>query len=411
MPLIETMTYSHNLSVRFFLCFALTLYLHLVLAQDNYDPLTLTDSGAKIENTIELKISLGEYQKIINSKGQRMYFKSPETTINGKAIECDELHTRGKTTLYLRRKSFSFDLNKKAKFFHGSKSESMKKFNAVSLSMDRNYIRNRLAFEMMDSLELFKLFYSYSEIIINGETEGIYMIIEKPQDWALKTKDSPLIMRRGFKHQIEKIKTDKKVDKDSIKIYRNIYNSIYRDLRKYDGMELFEALSKSINLEMYMKWLAFNFFVRNGDYTDEVYFYFDPAENRYKVIPWDYDDIFAREPHEGMAIKKDIIGDKLIFSSEDELDQKIAHDPYLYQKYLEQFSDMLNCLTEHVMKTAFEKTYAELYPYYQKEDILEISRNDTFKGASLESLEYELNNVYTQLSLSRLAYLDKLKEY
>ena len=93
-----------------------------------------------------------------------------------------------------------------------------------------------------------------------------------------------------------------------------------------------------------MKWLAFNFIVKNGDYTDEVYFCIDPAVDKFKFIPWDYDDIFAIAPHEGNAIKKDAIGNKLIFSSEDKLDQKIANDAYLYHIYLSVFQKTLKLL-------------------------------------------------------------------
>ena len=62
-------------------------------------------------------------------------------------------------------------------------------------------------------------------------------------------------------------------------------------------------MSQWIDLDIYMKWLAFNFFIRNGDYTDEVYFYMDPATGKYRIIPWDYDDIFASGPHEGSEEK------------------------------------------------------------------------------------------------------------
>jgi len=370
--------------------------------------LALSDEGLKIENKIKLQISDKEYQSLFKTNGKRLNLNTANVIVNDHSATVEELHTRGKTTLYMPRKSLSFDLGDKMSFHYNGDEVSMKKFYAISMSMDRNYIKNRLSFGMMGKLGLFQLFYTYCEIVINEKTNGIYLIIERPQDWALKSKDSPLIIRRGFNHEIEKIKTGKKVNKVTIKMYRNIYRDIYRNITKHKGEKLYQTISQLIDLEMYMQWLAFNYFVHNGDYTDEVYFYIDTKENRYKIIPWDYDDTFAREPHEGMSQKKFILGDKFIFSSEDELDQKIASDPYLYNKYLEQFRAVLLQLDPDFLQTVFKDTFAELYPYFSRDDILEISRKDTFKGASLESLEFDLDNIYTQLILTRSAYLNKL---
>ncbi len=403
--------FNSNLAFLSFLITSLVnLYIPCRAQSSEVNELALQDKGYKIENKIKLQVSEKEYQRLFKSKGKHIILKTAAVIINDQSVEVEELHTHGKTTLYMTRKSLTFDLGKKVSFKHGEDEESMKKFYAISMSMDKNYIRNRLSFEMMDHLRLFELFYTFCEIEINEKTNGIYMIIERPQDWALKSKDSPLIIRRGFNHEIDKIKTGKKVDHESIKSYRNIYREIYNAISKHKGEKLYNELSQWIDLEMYMQWLAFNYFVRNGDYTDEVYFYIDTKDNRYKIIPWDYDDIFARQPHEGMSQKKFLLGDKFVFSSEDELDQKIAEDPYLYEKYLEQFKIVLLQLEPALLEKVFTNTYAELYPYFKREDILQISRYDTFKGANLESLEYDLDNIYTQLLLSRAAYIQKLEE-
>ena len=58
------------------------------------------------------------------------------------------------------------------------------------------------------------------------------------------------------------------------------------------------------------------------------------------------------------------LGDKLIFSSEDQLDIKIAMDPYLYGIYLTHLNEVLEELPAETLKEVFENTYAELYPYY-----------------------------------------------
>lgn len=401
-----------NVNSLFTLCCTLSIIATTSSVIAQYDQslkeLELEDRGKKIENTIEIYTSKGEYNRIKAIDGNKISIKKTFVIINGDSSEARDIHTRGKTTLLMRRKSFSFSLESKITIYNGPKKESFKKFYAICLSMDKNYFRNRLAFELMGIIQLFDLFYSYGALEINENPEGIYLIIERPQDWALKRKGSPLVIRRGYDHDIEKINTGKKIDKPEAKNYKSYYTQIYKSLNKYDGKELYDVLSQWMDLEMYMKWLAFNIFVRNGDYTDEVYLYFEPDENRFKIIPWDYDDIFAASPHEGMAQKKKSIGNKLIFSSEDKLDQKIANDPFLYEIYLIQFKNMLEQLTPTIMKNIFENIYAELLPYYSDPEIIGMAEYDIHKKADITSLKNALNNIYAQLNNSRMHYFSIL---
>lgn len=374
-----------------------------IIAASTGDELTLKDAGRLIENKIEIYISKSEYERIKLNDGTKKTLRKPVALINGDSLLSEDIHTRGNTTLHLRRKSFSFSLESKATFHNRDRKVSMKKFNAISLSMDKSYIRNSLAFGLMEEIQLFGLFYSFCELRINDHSEGIYMIIERPQDWAMKKKNSPLVIRRGYDHRIDKLKVGKEVVKAEAKAYKNHYQNIYKSLGKYKGEELYTTLSQWMDLEMYMRWLAFNFFVRNGDYTDEVYFCIDPKEKKYKIIPWDYDDIFAAVPHEGIEGKKKEIGDKLIFSSEDLLDQTIVKDPYLYHLYLTELHNVLESLNQKTLKTIFEETYKDLFPYYSNQQIIEMSQYDYYKKANFETLEKDLRILFNQLLMSRIS--------
>jgi len=376
--------------------------------QDDYE-LHLTDSGRKIENFIRLYTSESNYTAIKATAGRKIKIETPFLIINNDSIDAEEINTRGQSTLYYRRKSFSFDLKSKAEFRHGERRESFKKFIALSLSMDRNYSNNRLAFEMMEISGLFNLFYSLCELRINDQSEGIYIIVERPEDWAMKVKDSPLLIRRGYNHKIEKIITDKEIDKGEIKEYCNYYNQIYRYLNKQSGEALYKTLSNWLDMDFYMKWLAFNFFVRNGDYTDEVFFYFDPAINKFRIIPWDYDDLFFSIPHEGKIENRMLPEDRLIFSAEDLLDEKITTDPYLYKIYLIQLSEILTQFSPGILKNVFENAYAELYPYYANDEIIRMSGYDRYKNANFERLQKDMLSMFLQLKFSRDLYLNNLR--
>jgi spore coat protein H len=369
--------------------------------QIEYEPLDLSDRGNKIQNTICIDISASEFENIKAVTGSEISVTPKLLVINNDTLTADEIRTRGQTTLYYRRKSYSFDLQSEASFHHGKKTRKFKKFYLLSLSMDRNYANNHLAFEMMETSKLFHLFYAYCELQINGQSEGVCMIMERPDYWAMQKNDSPLLIRRGYNSSIEKLKTGNKTDKEIIKKYRADFRDIYRSLDKYEGEELYRTISSWLETDDYMKWLAFNYFIRNGDYTDEVYFYADPGTGKFNVIPWDYDDIFSVAPHEGYEESRKITGDKLFFSAEDQLDKKIVTDPYLYKMYLVHFEELLNELSPDVLKHIIEKTYAELYPYYSDAEIISQSKYDRHQNVNLEDLKKDLSAFYDHLVISR----------
>jgi spore coat protein H len=374
-----------------------------IIANDN--ELNLIDKGRKIENYISFYTSESNYENIKAVDGQKIAVKSATLVINGDTLNPERIRTHGKSTLYFRRKSFSFSLKSEATFRHGEKTESFKKFFVLSLAMDRNYSSNRLAFELMEKIKLFHLFYSFCELRINGQSEGVCMVIERPEDWAIKKKKSPFLIRRGYDENIEKIESGKTTEKAETKKFSYCYHQIYKSLNKYKGEELYKTLSTWLDMDNYFKWLALNFFVRNGDYTDEVYLYIDRSTNKFNIIPWDYDDLFAIVPHEGKVESRKALGDKLIFSSEDLLDKKIASDPYLYKLYLIQLRSVLTMLSPDTLKSAFETTYAELYPYYSKKEIISMSKYDSHKDTNLEKLKNDMTVLYNQLILSRAYYL------
>jgi spore coat protein H len=383
-----------------------------VIPENNYT-LELKDRGSKIENVINLYVSESEHESIHATTGEKSDIRVKYLIINGDTLKPEKINTRGNTTLYYRRKSYSVNLTSDAKFEHGEKKKSLKKFDILSLSMDRDYCCNRLAFEMMETSKLFDLFYAFCDLRINGKSEGICMITEQPDGWALKKKDSPFLIRRGYDNRIDKIKTGKKTERAEVKKYTGYFNQIYKSLNKYSGQEYYNFLSERLDAEVYMRWLSFNYFVRNGDYTDEVYFYIDPATGKFSIIPWDYDDLFSPRPHEGNTGSRSKLGDKLFFSTEDKLDEKIVNDQYLYDKYLIQLNEFLKQVSPDVLKNIFEKTYAELYPYYADIDIISNSKYDLHKNVDLTQLKNDMTIFFNQLILNRnvfLKYLDSAQK-
>lgn len=369
----------------------------------------LLDTLRSIENCIDLYVANAEYRKILEVTGEKFYLRNAAAIINKDTFKVSDFHTRGNTTLHLRRKSFSIQLDQNAKLYGYGKPQESDEFYAISLSMDKYYFRNRISFGMLREIQLFDLFFSFSEFRMNDETQGIYLLLERPQDWALLRNHSPCIIRRGFDQKIEELKSGKGVGKAEVSAFRKQFKSLYKALNKYEGQALYDTLSQWIDLEMYMKWLAFNYYLYNGDYTDEIYFYPIPGSGRFRIIPWDYDDVFASQPHEGSITKLNAIGHKLLYSSEDKLDMKIASDPFLYDRYLNNLHQIMKSLTPNKIRIVFENAYAELYPYYRNEKIIGMSIYDEHPDATLENMKSDMLGLFQKLILRRTSILNYLE--
>lgn len=361
-------------------------------------------ASVKPHLVMELEMPAKLYDKIMASRGEDLDLANTILKFKGDTVSIKEAHLHGQTTLQFERKSYSIDADKKIKLCKGC--EGLGDFYLVSLSMDKNYFHNRLCFDLLNTLGLFHLQHAYSEVKINGKSQGIYLILERPQDWALKEENSPYIVRRGIEHLVDRERFQKDTDKEMKKKYHDQFLSIYKLINQYSGEDLHKKLNEVMHLEDYMRWLAFNFIIKSGDYSDELYFYVDPQSKRFKIVPWDYDDIFKLHPHEGIKERNlKLNPSSLIFSSEDKLDVKIANDPYLYAQYQKHFKSVLEELSEEKLEKVLTNIYSDLSPLFASKPILEAASKDGYQTSS-KILRGELNKVYEFFEGQRIGLLN-----
>ena len=358
----------------------------------------INDCDDSTKYRIEMQIPDNSYKKIRKSIGAKLSFSNVKMNYNGLDIPVKSLKIRGKTTLYYPKKSFTVKLKENLSIQGRKDTVFVKDCYLLSLSMDQNYIVNYSAYSLLKFLNLFNLTFSYCELVINDETQGIYLLMERPRDYAFETLNSPFIIRRGLNTEIDDIYVNDKVYKGSLKLFRKKFMKMYALCNKYSGSQLYDSLNNYIDLGQYMRWLGFNFLVRNGDYTDEVFFYFDSSKNRFGIIPWDYDDLFVSYPHEGKEARRSVKGGQFIFSSEDKIDQAIISDEFLYKKYLEELLYISEQLSDKFLFGIFQKTYCSVYPYYLDDKILNTTQFDKYGLTSLNELYV---NVQKKLGILR----------
>jgi hypothetical protein len=208
--------------------------------------------------------------------------------------------------------------------------------------------------------------------------------------------------------------------------YINRFREIYQLLPLFTGSGLQKELNDRLDLRMYNRKIGLDYLLQNGDYTDEVYFYAQQDDDsiRFSPLPWDYDDIFDHLPHEvgvdwGMGkvfgersynSLQDIIddiGDKLIFSIEDDLDYTIARDSELYNLYQEDLSFVLSTLSDDVIERVFSEIESELEPFYNSEAVIDQSKYDLNRTDKTQWLDY-MKEKKAFLKSRRSSILEKL---
>ena len=338
-----------------------------------------------IENRFDFDVNKYLEEKILSISGEKMEFNANQITFNDHPLEVKSCKTRGNTTLQFRRKSFSLSLNNPMAL----QRVQVKKLAINNLAMDENYWRARLCFLLMKAVGIFPLKNQYAELLINGKTQGTYLMIQKPEDYC-RSLGSDLLVRRGEGGQIS---IDYSNDNELKKMVKKLKRAPGLP-KNFSDKQLSDSLNQIINLEQYYKWLAFNYLIRNGDYYDELFLFLDPETNKFDMIPWDYDDVFASQPHEGLDKRNHALGDRLIYSSEASLDRAIGKDDYLYSNYLKTFLDVVNILTPEVLKETFEQIYQELHPFFMEQAIIAQSEYDQSGLTNINRLKDDLNQHY-----------------
>ena len=375
--------------------YPLVIIIALLLASSCYQEVIVAEDNREV---FELTVSPGVQEFIYESRDTSYTIEDPDLVLlfNDQPVELREIRTRGKSALRVQRKSYSVFLNESIsiKDREGEKVRMLSRFKLLAMAMDYTYIENRIGLGILEEAGIMPLFYKYVEFRINGDTQGLYMLVEDPEQY-FKEQGSEFILRRGYNHNIADAEYAPSFLFQPEEEYVTRFNQIYTNLPLYQGSELYTVTDQRIELEQYFRKMGVDYLLKNGDYTDEIYFFAMIRDDttRYHIIPWDYDDLFRDQPHEvgvswGMgtvfgtryyASIQDIydeIGDKMIFSIEDDLDYTIARDSYMYARYEKVLSELLDAMDPQFIRDLFGQIKKELSPYYADNEIVAQSAFD-----------------------------------
>ncbi len=301
-----------------------------------------------------------------------------------------ELSTRGQSSIKFPRKNFSAKVLKEE---NGDKKKikvgdlKSKNFVLSAGSMDTLFIKNSIGYALLKAIGIHSLKTQFAEVEINGSSQGLYMLTENQTDVLMKDQDAEVVFRRRYNDALELKDAKKELSQAQIEQYQATLKSVHKSIRELDGDELIARLEKNLNLKNYLKWLAFNYIVKNGDYSDEVYFYGktnpQTGEIVFDVSPWDMDDSFSEKMHSSGIFtsanfhRTEDSQKQMIYNYESRIDRKVAGDEKLLRMYFEAMGEVVETLSQG--STLFQiqdKILSDLNPYLDDADIKANGRFD-----------------------------------
>lgn len=339
----------------------------------------------------ELQISSTDEQNY-KAKAQKYEFTGAQIQVDGLSWQGASMHTRGSSSIEAPRRSFSIKLPLEVTI----ENVRSNKIDLLSMWIDKGYLSTHLGFLTSIALNIGRVESQYTEVRINGRTEGLYLAVVKP---TASAGDSPYIVRRGYnsKFKFEEASVPKTQTPQQTANFKAAVLKIYSSLQSLSGIQLLNDLRSRMDLTAYMKWMAINSLFKNGDGPDEIYFYADPpsySQGRiyFRFLPWDFDDLFkAMHPHpinSSMAAK---YPDSLLYNYEDKLDLKIFQDPVLYAEFKNVVRSLLEGeLNEPSTNAIVDHVKADILPYLDRSDILAMAKYDAYKTPYTKSGILEL---------------------
>jgi spore coat protein H len=360
--------------------------------KENYD---VTDPEKEVFNFI---VTDSQREYINSSRGEQYEITDPipELLFAGDTYTINRFEIRGDNTLNFTRKGFGVNMDRKLTLFNPEEKKERKyeEFKLLAMVYDYTYIENSTAVGLFKEVDLWPVYSFFTEVRLNDHTQGLYHFVQDPVEYFIEQRNASFVVRRGYDHVVKAYAINPGYQQNTGE-YINRLDKIYSMLPEYSGRQIFDTLSTYIDLDQYFTKLSIDMLIKNGDYSDEIFFYSKIKDGRevLGVFPWDYDDIFADQPHEigrtwatGSVFGQrdyysmdDIIADvgsKLLFSIEDDLDYLIAKDDFLYQEYLKTLRTVIAKIDQAAIDKIFDYTFAHIGPFYANDSIVTQSKYD-----------------------------------
>ncbi|GMV39565.1 MAG: hypothetical protein AMXMBFR64_12810 [Myxococcales bacterium] len=248
-------------------------------------------------------------------------------------------HLRGHTSLSCDRRNYNVNLDggDERRLAPGAATD---KFYLISMCKDVGYFNQTFAARLLAPLGVFNLQWRYVRLVEDGVDRGAYLLLEQPDEGLVQDHvDLAAIIRRRFdpEDQPEDVKLAKAGNAKALAAYEAVVDIA----QKAPLDELEQRLGEVLDVDAYLRWLAFMTFMVNGDYVDEVYFYGaeEAGHVYFRILNWDPDDLFSPCHHGSKFAYKDPAG--ILYCSEGKIDEAVLRSPALYGRFVQHLEQVM----------------------------------------------------------------------
>jgi hypothetical protein len=283
-------------------------------------------------------------------------------------------HLRGQTSLDCARKSYNVNLkgNHGRHILPGSSTDE---FYLLSMCKDDRYFQQYVANILAAPLGLFPLKFGFVELFIEGETAGVYLLLEKTKEALLEDNSRVhAVIRRRFDPGETPSELKYPSDGDINGPAGSAYFALAAGGEGLVGEELLAEMSRRMDFDQFLRILAFQTLMGNGDYVDEMIFYSTEAVREgirrewYQVMAWDMDDLFSACHHGGKHAMDDPFD--ILYCAEGNIEKAVMLDSAVYSRFILLLEEMMNTLVTAVeVDAALENAADALLPFFDDPEI------------------------------------------
>lgn len=274
-------------------------------------------------------------------------------------------HLRGHGSLRCERKSYGVNLvgPEPRHFAPGAAGDE---FLLIAMCLDDGYVHQVTANRLLATLDLMPLRSELVELVLDGQSRGVYLLMEKPGEAMIEDHARPRALLRR--------RTDMKGNEPDLRFVAPgaessvaAYDDLLATARAHSGEALVTEMSRRMDLDQYLRWVAANSVLLNGDFVDEVWFLATerggaPGEY-FTIAAWDTDGILSSCHNDGLYAMPDPHG--ILYCAEGLLELALLADPVFYRRFVDHVEAVLAVLTEEAFDASLDATAARLLPFFQ----------------------------------------------
>jgi hypothetical protein len=137
---------------------------------------------------------------------------------------------------------------------------------------------------------------------------------------------------------------------------------------------VFDVLSSRFDFDNYLRWIALNSLLLNGDYIDETFFWGsfeltgDGGEVLYfRNLGWDYESMNTACHFGGAYAVVDPYG--IAYCAEDQVDRTLLLSDAVYERFIEHLDGMItDTITEEILAAELDRIQEELFAVLDDDD-------------------------------------------